>query len=1395
MHPDRSSSSSCLISLTRVLLLALAGVSPTALLAHDNVAHPAPNAAAAASELTGRVETVTVIDRDSGVRRQFPMLAVASGPRYRLENAGAAPTGVLVTATGRVQGHTMVVDRFRSAPQAAAVAPKSAQRESLTGIIRVFHIDYADKTSEYGYTLAGDNGRRNIVDLGEPPPGVENGARATISGPLDAYGYIRADTIEILAPPSPATTHGAATTVTAQATTTSYAVAPLKFPTNTATPFTYNADPFTISAMNTTVFGAAPTKSAAEYYKEVSYGAQLLNGQVINQSNAWLQAQVARPDCSGDLNGTLNAIETQSETLAASATPPVTGLNWSSYPNGILYITDQLNCGWIGLGYIGFPRAYSNQSNTLGVIGHEMGHNFGLYHAGSVGCPSGVIAPSGCTVTEYGDPFVVMGNINAGHFNAYQKSALGYFGPSGVATHTTGTASYTLGPIESAGQSLYAVHIPTSNPNRTYWVEFRQSLGFDAGLSGVGALGAQVRLSYPFENQAAGYTPPYPRYDDTQFLDMTPPGNFTDGALANGQTYTDASTGLSIKVTAASSTAVTVQVSMGGASATTTTLGSSANPSAQGQNVTFTASVTGSNPTGSVTFNDSGTAICSAIALTGSGNTRTAACTTSALAAGVHSMTATYGGDAGNATSTSSSLSQTVNTPTTTALASSLNPSTSGASVTFTATVSGNGPTGNVAFTSNGAGITGCAAQALGGSGNSRTATCTTSTLAVGLHSIVASYAGNGSNQASSSTALQQFVNGGGGTAATETTLASLQNPAPSGSAAVLVATIVAVPPVQGGSVVFADGGLPIAGCDAVPIAASGSNRTATCTAALASGAHSVTATYSGDGASTGSASMILSQVVALPGIGDTIQFAAAAYSVNEGAGSVTVQVTRLGDATSAASVSYAMSSGTATASADFTPSSGTLSWGPNDSTPRAITIPIVNDALAEGNETFTVALSNPSGAALGAVASTTVTILDDDGAPLAMPGTATVASNPYGTMSVQGGTLNGSTISNLTSNAVIQLGAVAGAPGSFAKIDFQGLDIGGGNTLTIRSGAPGQTVYLTNVNGAATSITGMLLAQGGNGAAAPVLVVQSAQGLTVDRGGVVSAPSGLTLDTLGQAFQTGGTLVNQGTVDGGSSLALSAAKVNGGGAFKGNAMSLSTFGNLNNPANGSHFIANGLQLYPSTASSMTVALAGFGASPQFINLMMYGDATVSMPSVWPNGANLPANNRPVMPGEVRPAGVPDPAYGGGSMIVQSTGALTLGGGASDDYVFPGGVVLIAGGVFDAHGVSIDNGWTTSGAAFQGVFVQASSIVDTVSGNGITVRTNDLNWANFSVRPAVTAHTFTLRQQGDGSAAFLAAETTAPHLNIYGIMTEAGAAGLCWTCLVNGQVMDFSLAP
>ncbi len=87
-------------------------------------------------------------------------------------------------------------------------------------------------------------------------------------------------------------------------------------------------------------------------------------------------------------------------------------------------------------------------------------------------------------------------------------------------------------------------------------------------------------------------------------------------------------------------------------------MASSANPSIVGAGVTFTATVIGNAPSGSVTFTDGGTIVasCGAVVLTGSGNTRTALCSTAALTAGTHSIAASYSGDGANSASSSAAL-------------------------------------------------------------------------------------------------------------------------------------------------------------------------------------------------------------------------------------------------------------------------------------------------------------------------------------------------------------------------------------------------------------------------------------------------------------------------------------------------------------------------------------------------------------------------------------------------------------------------------------------------------------------------------------------------------------------------------------------------------------------
>jgi hypothetical protein len=110
-----------------------------------------------------------------------------------------------------------------------------------------------------------------------------------------------------------------------------------------------------------------------------------------------------------------------------------------------------------------------------------------------------------------------------------------------------------------------------------------------------------------------------------------------------------------------------------------------------------------------------------------------------------------------------------------------------------------------------------------------------------------------------------------------------------------------------------------------------------------------------------------------LPG---QIALQSADESVEEDAGKAILTVTRQGANSGTATVAYATADGSAKAGKDYTAKSGTVTFGPGETTKR-IEIAVSADKAKEGDETYSVALSNASGAALGAPRSATVTIHD----------------------------------------------------------------------------------------------------------------------------------------------------------------------------------------------------------------------------------------------------------------------------------------------------------------------------------------------------------------------------------------------------------------------------------
>jgi large repetitive protein len=283
------------------------------------------------------------------------------------------------------------------------------------------------------------------------------------------------------------------------------------------------------------------------------------------------------------------------------------------------------------------------------------------------------------------------------------------------------------------------------------------------------------------------------------------------------------------------------------------------------QTVTFTASIpapSGSTKlVGTVLFKDNGTAIanCTSVGVTATSSTNwTATCPYSSLTAAgsPHVITAAYGNDSNFSVGPGTLTQYVIKAATGVSLNSSIDPSQVDGPVTFTATVTPNpagtiGLGGNVTFTDSATGqaiSTACTQAALNGSNQ---ATCQTSSLALGSHTITAAYA-NDPNFNNDSTTLAQTVN----PATSSITLASSSNPSTVDQATAV--TFTATIPVPSGNVTLsgtltftdiANGNTTVICSNVKPLQAGTSTSwIGSCPdSSLIAGNHTIQAAYGGD--------------------------------------------------------------------------------------------------------------------------------------------------------------------------------------------------------------------------------------------------------------------------------------------------------------------------------------------------------------------------------------------------------------------------------------------------------------------------------------------------------------------------------------------------------------------
>lgn len=508
--------------LTLAALLAIFSAGATAhVLAPTNVAAVEIAPAHARTEsVAGTVEALPVHDRRTGESVTYFALRLPDGSALALDGlAGplASPgTGVLVE--GRRSGNGFVVDRAHATP-----GPVAAERRAATQPVQgTLEILYADDFETGGhrlvYALRDASMRMVEVRFATAPAILEQGMLLDVQGIPAADGGIEAVAIDIVAGPSFADRVAPAISGTTQV-----LVIVIKYSDTTTAPHTQ-------AMLQDRVFNA--TNSVANYYREASYGRHLLAGAVT----PLFTARFAKPTTCD-----YSKVSNEARALAQSA-----GYNLANYAKFVYVFPRLPGCGWDGLG--GGANAWINENISLLVIGHELGHTFGLGHASSLDCGADVVGTT-CSRSEYGDPYEIMGNQRASHFSAPYKQGLGYFLNNELRTHGRGSATYELGALATPGRSTYAVRVLAS-PTRTYWLEWRQPIGFDANVATGASTGAMVHVT-----SGAGFG------CSNCVLDMKPgTATFTDGALAPGSQWTDEVTGTTLAVVSQGASALTVQV-------------------------------------------------------------------------------------------------------------------------------------------------------------------------------------------------------------------------------------------------------------------------------------------------------------------------------------------------------------------------------------------------------------------------------------------------------------------------------------------------------------------------------------------------------------------------------------------------------------------------------------------------------------------------------------------------------------------------------------------------------------------------------------------------------------------------------------------------------------------
>jgi hypothetical protein len=289
--------------------------------------------------------------------------------------------------------------------------------------------------------------------------------------------------------------------------------------------------------------------------------------RLFTRGQAWLTGKVVTVQLDRQYTCEEYGAMTEAVFRAPSGTEDLT-----RYTRFVLFADLPGNCPWAGLGSVNCRRQTSlgnhwasiswirvapitdnlGWTSALGVVIHELGHNFGFLHSNArkfAAVPLGGPEQKGESI-EYGDPFTVMGG-GGGPYTARQLLQAGWISQSQVLS-TEGEGRFSIEPVSVQNAGPKALRIRRfPGVNEWLWVEYHRPEGpYYVRWPTAAPRGALIYVQ-DTHNQDLSSTEGGP----PNLLDMTPGSakdDFHDAILADGHEWLDALSGTSIRVIEAS---------------------------------------------------------------------------------------------------------------------------------------------------------------------------------------------------------------------------------------------------------------------------------------------------------------------------------------------------------------------------------------------------------------------------------------------------------------------------------------------------------------------------------------------------------------------------------------------------------------------------------------------------------------------------------------------------------------------------------------------------------------------------------------------------------------------------------------------------------------------------